>query len=67
MNKHQLQGNWNELKGKVKEKWGEFTNDELDRIDGEVDQLIGALQKRYGYNLEEARREVEDWRRSSNC
>jgi uncharacterized protein YjbJ (UPF0337 family) len=43
MNKHQIEGNWNEIKGKIKEKWGDLTDDDLDRIEGETDQLVGAI------------------------
>ncbi len=67
MNEYRIKGNWNELKGKVKEKWAELTDDELERIDGETDQLIGAIQKRYGRSLDEARREVNSWRTTTNC
>ena len=49
MNWDRIEGNWKEFKGKVKENWGELTNDDLDKIEGKRDQLIGSLQKRYGY------------------
>lgn len=61
MNKYQLEGNWNELKGKAKEQWGKLTDDELDRMEGKADQLVGAIQKRYGCSIEEAKRQVNDW------
>ena len=62
MDKNELKGQWNIAKGKVKEKWGELTDDQIDQIDGEKDQLVGAIQKQYGKTLDEARREVEEWR-----
>lgn len=62
MNKHEVKGNWNIIKGKVKEQWGKLTDDDVDRIDGEMDQLAGAIQKRYGKSLDEAEREIESWR-----
>lgn len=62
MNKHQIEGNWKELKGKAKVQWGKLTNDELDQVEGKADQLAGAIQKRYGCSIEEAKRQVEDWR-----
>lgn len=65
MNEQLLKGRWNEVKGKVKEKWGRLTNDELDQIDGNTDQLIGALQQRYGLAQEEARKELNAWMKSS--
>lgn len=61
MNKTQLKGQWNELKGKAKEQWGDLTNDDLDRIEGRRDQLIGTLQQRYGKTRDEVEREVEAW------
>ncbi len=65
MNKQILKGNWNEAKGKIKEKWGELTDDEVNRVSGEVDQLIGVLQKRYGLSKEEAEQEIEAWEKAS--
>jgi len=62
MNEDTVKGNWTELKGKVKEKWGELTKDEVDRIEGRTEQLVGAIQKRYGKSKEEAEREVNEWR-----
>lgn len=62
MNKHQFEGNWKEIKGKVKEQWGKLTDDELDQMEGKAEQLVGAIQKRYGYSVEEAKRQVGDWR-----
>lgn len=67
MNEYQIKGNWNEIKGKVREQWGDLTDDDIDRIEGQTEQLVGAIQKRYGKSLEEARDEVREWRRSSDC
>jgi len=61
MNKEQIKGHWNEIKGKVKVKWGELTNDEIDKIDGNYDQLVGVLQQKYGYQKEKAEEEIESW------
>jgi uncharacterized protein YjbJ (UPF0337 family) len=63
MNTDWMEGNWNVAKGKVKEKWGKLTDDDLDVIKGKRDQLIGALQKRYGYAREQAERETDDFAR----
>lgn len=63
MNSDRLEGNWKELKGKVKSAWGKLTDDELDHIDGETDKLVGAIQKRYGRTRDQAEREVREWRR----
>lgn len=61
MNAQVLKGRWKEVKGKIKAKWGRLTDDELDRIDGDMDQLIGALQTRYGLVKDEARKELDAW------
>src|SRR5262245_39633015 len=62
MNKDVLQGKWREMKGKVKEQWGNLTDDDLDKIDGKSDQIVGLLQQRYGYAREKAE---EEYRRFS--
>jgi uncharacterized protein YjbJ (UPF0337 family) len=61
MNWDQISGNWKQFKGKVKEKWGKLTDDDLDVIAGKRDQFIGKLQERYGISKEEAEREAENW------
>ena len=61
MNQPWLKGKWNEVKGKAKEQWGELTNDELDRIEGRRDQLVGLIQQRYGKAKAEAEKELEAW------
>lgn len=58
-----VSGGWKELKGKVKEKWGELTDDDLTQIQGKRDQLEGRLQQRYGYAKDKARDEVDRWSR----
>lgn len=61
MNEVYAKGKWNELKGRVKERWGDLTDDDLDRIEGRRDQLIGAIQQRYGKARDEAERELTRW------
>ena len=61
MNWDQAAGNWKQFKGKVKEKWGQLTDDEIDEIAGKRDQLIGKIQKQYGISKEEAERQVKSW------
>ena len=56
-----IKGQWNELKGRVKERWGELTNDDLDRMEGRRDQLVGKIQERYGIAREAAEKQVNDW------
>ena len=61
MNWDQAAGNWKQLKGKVKEQWGDLTDDDLDRIAGQRDQLVGKIQKSYGLTREEANKRVAEW------
>jgi uncharacterized protein YjbJ (UPF0337 family) len=59
MNKDVLQGKWREMKGKVKEQWGKLTDDDLDKIEGKSEQLLGLLQQRYGYARDKAEEEYK--------
>lgn len=59
MTKLELKGNWNEIKGKLKQKYAQLTDDDLTFIDGKEDELYGRLQKRLGRDKEEIRREIE--------
>lgn len=61
MNESYAKGKWNELKGKVKERWGDLTDDDLDRVEGRRDQLIGAIQQRYGKARADAELELRRW------
>lgn len=56
-----LEGKWNQLKGKVRQQWGDLTEDDLERIAGKRDELVGVLQEKYGHSQEEAEREVNDF------
>jgi len=58
MNKDVMQGKWKQLRGKVKETWGKLTDDDLDRIEGNSEQLLGLLQERYGYAKDKAEQEL---------
>jgi len=64
MNWDQFKGDWKQLTGKVKEKWGKLTDDDLTAAAGQRDQLVGALQKRYGLAKEKAETELEEFTRS---
>jgi uncharacterized protein YjbJ (UPF0337 family) len=61
MNRDILKGNWNQLKGTIKEQWGMLTDDDLKVIEGNYDQLVGRVQERYGYSRDEANRHVDDF------
>jgi uncharacterized protein YjbJ (UPF0337 family) len=54
-------GNWKQLTGRIKEKWGKLTDDDLTAINGRREQLEGKLQERYGYAKEKAQKEIDDW------
>lgn len=64
MNKDIFKGNWNELQGKIKEKWGRLTDDDLTAINGRREQLLGRLQKTYGYAKDRAEKELAEWEKS---
>lgn len=57
VNQQTLSGNWNELKGKLRKKWGQLTNDDMQTFNGNVDQLIGMIQSKTG----EARQSIEKY------
>ena len=61
MNWDRVEGNWKQFAGKVREKWGKLTEDDLQVINGHQDQLIGRLQERYGIAEEEAQKQVKHW------
>jgi len=63
MNMDQLEGNWKQFKGKIQEKWGQLTDDELDQAEGNREQLVGLVQEKYGKTREQAENEVDDWMR----
>lgn len=64
MNWDTIAGNWTQFKGKVKEQWGKLTDDELDQINGQRDQLIGRVQEAYGIGKDEAEKQVEGFERT---
>ncbi len=61
MNWDQIEGNWKQLTGQVKEKWGKLTDDDLTVIAGKRDQLAGVLQERYGLVKEQAEQELDEF------
>ncbi|HWK74432.1 MAG TPA: CsbD family protein [Povalibacter sp.] len=62
MNKDIAQGNFKQLKGKIKEQWGKLTDDEIDQLEGHTEILAGKLQERYGLARDEAERQVKEFR-----
>ena len=61
MNWDRIEGGWKQMTGKVKEKWGKLTDDDLTTISGKQDQLVGKVQARYGIAKDEAERQVKEW------
>jgi uncharacterized protein YjbJ (UPF0337 family) len=60
----QIQTNWAQLSGKVRGTWGKLTDDDYERIAGERDMLLAAIQNRYGITKDEAERELDAFERS---
>ncbi len=60
MTKLEIKGNWNEIKGKLKQKYGELTDDDLTFAEGKEDELLGRLQQRLGKSKEEVRKAIEE-------
>ncbi len=65
MDADRIKGNWKQLRGAAQEQWGKLTNDDLDVVEGQRDQLVGKIQERYGIEKDEARRQVDEWERQS--
>ena len=64
MNWDRVEGQWKQMAGKVKTKWGKLTDDDLTAISGKKDQLVGRIQERYGIQKDEAERQVDDWNKT---
>ena len=64
MNWDIAEGNWRQFKGKVREQWGDLTDDSLDVIAGRREQLLGTIQETYGIAKDEAERQVRDFERA---
>ena len=61
MNWDRIEGNWKQFKGNAKEQWGKLTDDQLDVIAGNRDQLVGRIQESYGITKEAAEKQLTDW------
>jgi uncharacterized protein YjbJ (UPF0337 family) len=61
MDWNRLEGNWKQMKGKVKEQWGKLTDDDLAAINGQREQLECRIQERYGLQKDLVKQQVEDW------
>jgi uncharacterized protein YjbJ (UPF0337 family) len=61
MDWNRVEGNWKQFKGRVKEKWGDLTDDDLDKVNGQRDQLEGVIQERYGIAKDQVRKDIDAW------
>jgi uncharacterized protein YjbJ (UPF0337 family) len=66
MNWDRIEGNWTEFKGKVQQKWGKLTDDDLGVIEGKRKELSGRLQQRYGYAKDQAEKEIDSWLKTTH-
>ena len=60
MNRDIAEGKWKQLKGQIREKWGDLTDDDIDQVEGSSDRFIGVLQERYGLARDEAKKQFEE-------
>lgn len=58
MNRDTFEGNWRQMKGKVKARWGKLTDDELDQVEGNYEVLCGKIQEAYGLSREEVEKDL---------
>lgn len=61
MNWDRVEGNWKQIRGQIRERWGRLTDDDIDRIAGKRDDLVGRLQELYGIKKEEVERQISEW------
>lgn len=64
MNWDRIQGNWKQMTGKAREKWGKLTDSDFEAVAGKRDQLVGRIQERYGIAKDEAERQADEWSKS---
>ena len=61
MNWDTIQGDWKQMVGKVKQQWGNLTDDDLAKVTGKREELEGVLQTRYGYTKDQVKKQLDDW------
>jgi len=61
VNWDRISGNWKQMKGALRNRWGKLTDDELEQLAGNRDQLVGKIQERYGCAKDEAEKQVREW------
>jgi uncharacterized protein YjbJ (UPF0337 family) len=65
MNWDTVEGNWKQMTGKMREKWGKLTDDDWKAIGGKKDQFLGKLQERYGYSRDQAESDYNEWEKAN--
>jgi gas vesicle protein len=70
MNTDVIEGKWKQVRGQVKEWWADLTDDDLNKVAGKSERLVGLLQERYGYSRQQAQEEINDriaqWKNRNN-
>jgi uncharacterized protein YjbJ (UPF0337 family) len=61
MNRDVLKGQWKQLQGRIRQRWGRFTEDDLTLIAGDRDVMTGKIQEYYGRSREQAENDLDDW------
>ncbi|MGE0440128.1 MAG: CsbD family protein [Gemmatimonadales bacterium] len=56
-----IAGAWKQVRGSIREQWGKLTDDDLDVVAGRRDQLVGLIQRKYGFAKEQVEREVDEF------
>jgi len=67
MNEATIKGDWNQMKGKIKQKWAQLTDDDIKYVEGKTDELVGIVQKRYGLAREAAEKQCKEFYDSCGC
>lgn len=67
MNWNQIEAKWKQFKGSIKEKWGKFTDDDVDVIEGKRERLVGKIQEKYACRRDEAERQIDDFAKNCEC
>jgi uncharacterized protein YjbJ (UPF0337 family) len=64
MNWDQIEGKWKQFTGSARERWGKLTDDDMQKLTGKKDHLVGKIQERYGIAAAEAERQADEWSRA---
>jgi uncharacterized protein YjbJ (UPF0337 family) len=64
MNWDEIKGKWHEMKGSVRAKWADLTDDDIEEMDGNREKMVGKIQQKYGVAKDEAEKQVDDWSKS---